>query len=341
MDVVRFQDEHTSSWDRFVYQQETATFFHLTGWKRAVEKTFRYKAVYLLALENGDIQGVLPLFLIKSRLFGKFLVSTPFAVYGGICAISDEARRLLLEKAKTIAQEHDVDYLELRNRRPDPSALPLNDLYVTFLKPLPADPAECLLGLPRKARAAVRQGIKYDLRFEVNLNRLKEHYQLNAIQMRRLGSPVLPYSWFQCLAGEFKDQSTILSVRYRGKLVASVFVFLFRDTVLPYYSGSLQEYNRYQTSNFMYLKLMEFGVEHGYKIFDFGRSRKATGPYSFKKNQGFVPQPLFYQYYLHRTDSIPNVNPSNPKFDFPKRIWQKMPLPLTKWLGPKLVRAIP
>jgi len=175
----------------------------------------------------------------------------------------------------------------------------------------------------------------------VTVDRLKEHYQLHAIQMRRLGSPVLPYSWFQYLAREFKDQSTILSVRYRGELVASVFVFLFQDVVLPYYSGSLQEYSRYHINNFMYLKLMEFGVENGYKVFDFGRSRKGTGPYSFKKNQGFVSQPLFYQYYLNRATQIPNVTPSNPKFDFPKRMWQKMPLPLTKWLGPKLIRTIP
>jgi FemAB-related protein (PEP-CTERM system-associated) len=278
---------------------------------------------------------------VKSRLFGKFLVSTPFAVYGGVCARTDEARTLLLEMAQQVAREQNVDYLELRNLRPDPSDLRLSDLYVTFSKPLPADPAECLQDLPRKARAAARQGIKNNLKSEVNLNKLKEHYELNAIQMRRLGSPVLPFSWFQCLAAEFKDQSTVLSVSYRGKLVASVFAFLFRDTVLPYYSGSLQEYNRYQTNNFMYLKLMEFGVENGYKIFDFGRSRKNTGPYSFKKNQGFTPQPLFYQYYLNRADDIPNVNPSNPKFDLPKRVWQKMPLPLTKWLGPKLARAIP
>jgi FemAB-related protein (PEP-CTERM system-associated) len=341
MEIIEFRDEHTSSWDRFVYQQEKATFFHLTGWKRVVEGVFRHRSRYLLAQERGEITGILPLFLIKSRLFGKFLVSVPFAVYGGICALHDDARAGLLERAKEIAQEQEVDYLELRNLRPDPSTLSLNDLYVTFMKPLPSDPAQCLRELPRKARAAARQSVEYGLKCEVSLGRLKEHHHLNAIQMRRLGSPALPFSWFQSLAQEFKDQSTILSVKYRGKLVASVFVFLFRDAVLPYYSGSLQEYNRYHTSNFMYLKLMEFGVENGYKIFDFGRSRKGTGPYSFKKNQGFDSRPLFYQYYLNRVTQIPNVTPSNPKFDYPKRIWQKMPLPVTKWLGPKLVRAIP
>jgi FemAB-related protein (PEP-CTERM system-associated) len=341
MEVIAFREEHASSWDRFVETQKGATFYHLTGWKRAVEKLFHHRSFYFSAQVNGKIQGILPLFLINSRLFGRFLVSTPFAVYGGVCALNDEARVLLLEKAQEIARQQDVDYLELRNLRPNPSDWPFNDLYVTFIKSLPSNPAECLSCLPRKARAAARQGIKHNLQYEVSMDRLEEHYQLHAIQMRRLGSPVLPFSWFQYLAQAFKNKSILLSVKYGQKIVASVFVFLFRDQILPYYSGCLQEYNRYQVNNFMYLKLMEFGVQQGYKIFDFGRSRKETGSFYFKKNQGFVPQPLFYQYHLHRADRMPNLNPSNPKFDFPKRIWQNMPLSVTKWLGPKLIRGLP
>jgi FemAB-related protein (PEP-CTERM system-associated) len=341
MEIVPFQDEHADDWDRYVYEHDKSTFFHLSGWKRAVESIFHHQPFYILAREGGDIRGILPLTLIRSRLFGKFLISTPYAVYGGICAQDDEVRARLLERAMEIAREQAVDYLELRNLTSDPADLPRSDLYFTFIKPLPSDPAACLPALPRKARAAVRQGIKHGLQSEVTIDRLEQLYDLNSIQMRRLGSPGFPLAWFRCLAREFGEQTTILSVLYGEKVVASVFVFLFRDTVLPYYSGSLPEYNRYQINNFMYLKLMEFGAERGYKVFDFGRSRKDTGPFSFKKNQGFTPQPLCYQYYLHRRDEIPSINPSNPRFDLPKRIWQSMPLSITKWLGPKLIRGIP
>jgi FemAB-related protein (PEP-CTERM system-associated) len=341
MDILQLRDEQYDAWDRFVYRHQDATFFHLSGWKKAVQAVFGHTPFYLYALDNGEIQGILPLFLIRSRLFGKFLVSTPYAVYGGVCARDDEIRRKLFEKAKEIAGEQDVDYLELRNLRPDALDLPRSDLYVTFMKDLPEQTGECLPWLPRKARAAVRQGIKHGLEHEVSINRLEELYQLNSIQMRRLGSPGLPLFWFRRLIDEFQDQVTILSVIYQGRVVASVFVFLFRDVISPYYSGALPEFYRYQTNNFMYLKLMEYGVEKGYRVFDFGRSRKDTGPYSFKKNQGFTPQPLCYQYYLHRRDQIPNVNPSNPKFDLPKGIWKRMPLSLTQWLGPKLIRGLP
>ena len=117
MEIVEFRDEHADSWNQFVNQQDEGTLFHLTGWKRAVEKVFHHRSFYLLAREDGQIQGVLPLFLIKSRLFGRFLVSTPFAVYGGICASSERARAALHKKAAEVARQQGVDYLELRNRR--------------------------------------------------------------------------------------------------------------------------------------------------------------------------------------------------------------------------------
>jgi FemAB-related protein (PEP-CTERM system-associated) len=341
MKIVEYGDEHAERWDQFVLRQPTGTFFHLTGWKRVVEKVFGHQARYLLVLQDERVVAVLPLFLVSSRLFGRFLVSNPFAVYGGICAESEEARRLLIQRAERMAADLKVDYVEFRNRQTDRSGWPQSDLYVTFVESLPEEPEGCLQNLPRKARAAARQSIEGGLEADISLDQLDRHYELNAVQMRRLGSPGLPLAWFRALAEEFGDRSTILTVTLEGTPIASVFVFLFRDTVLPYYSGSLAQYNRYHPNNFMYLRLMEYGVRQGYHFFDFGRSRKDTGPYRFKKHQGFTPQPLYYQYYLHRVEEIPNVNPSNPKFDLPKSIWRKLPLRTTKWLGPKLVRGIP
>ena len=341
MEIVDYADEYAQRWDRFVLGQPTGTFFHLTGWKRAVQKSFGHQARYLLALREGEVAAVLPLFLVRSRLFGRFLVSNPFAVYGGICTDDEQARLLLIRQAERMAADLRVDYAEFRNRSPDPSPWPSSDLYSTFIEALPEDPQDCLENLPRKARAAARQSIGFGLQADISLDQLDRHYQLNAIQMRRLGSPMFPRAWFRELAREFNDQATILTVTHEGQPIASVLVFFFRDTVLPYYSGSLAEYNRFHPNNFMYLKLMEYGVRQGYRWFDFGRSRKDTGPYRFKKHQGFSPQPLHYQFYLYKAEEIPSINPSNPKFDLPKRIWQKLPLPITKWLGPKLVRGIP
>ena len=91
----------------------------------------------------------------------------------------------------------------------------------------------------------------------------------------------------------------------------------------------------------MYLKLMEYGVEHGYRYFDFGRSKKGTGSYHFKELHGFTPQPLYYQYYLNTADKIPDISPKNPKMQLAIKAWQKMPVWMTKIVGPVVSRLTP
>jgi len=93
--------------------------------------------------------------------------------------------------------------------------------------------------------------------------------------------------------------------------------------------------------NFMYWKLMEAAVARGLRRYDFGRSRVGTGAFSFKRNMGFEPVPLEYEYYLRGAAAIPSVNPSNPKYDRVKNLWRRLPVPLVKWFGPRLMKYLP
>jgi lipid II:glycine glycyltransferase (peptidoglycan interpeptide bridge formation enzyme) len=85
--------------------------------------------------------------------------------------------------------------------------------------------------------------------------------------------------------------------------------FYFRDEVLPYYAGDDVSARQLAANDFKYWELMRRSCERGLKIFDYGRSKQGTGSYSFKKNWGFEPQPLFYEYCLYSRDSIPQNNP--------------------------------
>ena len=80
--------------------------------------------------------------------------------------------------------------------------------------------------------------------------------------------------------------------------MAGVMSFYYRDTVLPYYGGSIPEARNLSPNNFMYWKLMSRAGEKGCKYFDFGRSKQETGTFNFKRHMGFEPISLPYQYYL-------------------------------------------
>lgn len=317
-------------------------FWHSPGWMRAVRATFPIQDYSLVARRDGRVVGVLPLGLCETLTLNQNLVSVPFGVYGGPAGDDTEIENALVEHAKVFADRERVGCLELRQRDARIGGLPESDLYVTFERELPADPDGALLMLPRKARAAARQGRdKFHLDFDEGLWFLDDFYSLFSQNKRHLGSPPLPKAFFEQLRDEFKDNIFLHIVRSDVKPIAGVLSFRFRDHLLPYYSGGLAEFEPMQCNNFLYWKLMEWGVARGFKYFDFGRSRRDSGPFHFKKNQGFEPQNLHYAYYLVRSGAIPRFNPSNPAFDLPRKVWQRLPLPVHEWLGERISRFLP
>jgi FemAB-related protein (PEP-CTERM system-associated) len=125
-----------------------------------------------------------------------------------------------------------------------------------------------------------------------------------------------------------------------GRPLSSVLSFYFRDEVLPYYAGDAEAARELAANDFKYWELMRRAAARGYRLFDFGRSKVGTGSFSFKKNWGFVPQPLSYEYRLYRRDEVPQNNPLNPKYRAFIALWRRLPRPVANALGPHIVRNL-
>ena len=326
-------------WDAFVEACPEATFFHRAGWQEVIERAFGHHTHYLYAECEGRVTGVLPLGHIRSRLFGNALISSPFGVYGGIAAEDELARQQLESAACVLAQELGVDYLELRNREARRPDWPTKQLYVTFRKAIDPDPEKNLLAIPRKQRAMVRKGIKAGLEsaFDPTVERF---YRAYSESVRSLGTPVFSRRYFEILREVFSEQSTILTVTHRGELVSSVLSFYFRDEVLPYYGGGTALARQLKGNDFMYWELMRHSCERGVRVFDYGRSKQGSGSWSFKKNWGFEPSPLHYEYHLVRATQMPDLSPMNPKYRLFINTWKRLPLPVTRLVGPLLARNL-
>ena len=326
-------------WDSYVQQSSEATFFHQAGWKDVIETAFGHKTYFLYAENNGEITGLLPLVQVNSLLFGNTLVSTAFCVYGGIVA-NDEQTYLELDKeACRLAVELGVDCLEMRNRVQKTPERPYKELYVTFRKELDADIEKNMQAIPRKQRAMVRKGIEAGLTSSIDdgVDRLHLAYSES---VRNLGTPVFSKKYFQTLKDVFGEQCEVLTIDLNGQLVASVMSFYFKDQVLPYYGGGTGLARNLKGNDFMYWEVMRRAVEKGIKIFDYGRSKIGTGSYSFKKNWGFIPEPLFYEFYLVKADALPDINPLNPKYKIFIAAWKRLPVPVSQMLGPWLSKYL-
>jgi len=327
-------------WDEFVFACPEATFFHRAAWQGIIKDVFRHSTYFFYAEEEGEIQGVLPVAHVKSRLFGNSLIALPFAVYGGVAASNAKATLALEEEAQKLAKKLGVDHLEFRNTKPQHTDWPMQDLYVTFRKEILPDVEANMLAIPRKQRAMVRKGIKNGLVSTVDRN-TDRFFKLFADNVHRHGTPAMPKRYFDTLLQVFGKDCEVLTVTGPdGQLLSSVLSFYFRDEVLPYYAGDDESARHLAANDFKYWELMRRACERGLKLFDYGRSKEGTGPYAFKKNWGFEPQPLHYEYCLYKRDAIPQNNPNNPKYKLFIAAWQRMPIGLANWLGPHIVRNL-
>lgn len=338
--VIRGLDNASlARWDCFVESHAKATFFHKSGWKRVIEEAFGHRTYFFYAQEDGRVVGVLPLAHVKSVLFGSSLVSTPFCVYGGILAESKEVSDTLRLHACELAKELNVDSLELRHQQHSESDWLRKELYVTFKKSITPEPEEVLLSIPNKQRAVVRKGIKSGLSSGEGWHGRRMH-NVYSESVRNLGTPVFTRYYFDILRDEFGDDCRSLMIQHKGIDVAGVLSFYFKDQVLPYYAGSTNASKGLHAHGYMYWALMKNASEQGYRTFDFGRSKTDTGSYSFKKNWGFKPEPLYYEYHLVNSDTIPNVNPTNPKYELLIKAWKNLPLPVANTIGPWLAKSL-
>jgi FemAB-related protein (PEP-CTERM system-associated) len=342
MNIVEYNNTMQAQWDAYVLHHEQGTLFHLTSWQRIIARAFGYKPHYLAATEDGSVRGVLPLFMVSNPLMGRALISTPFAVYGGICASDQAAHDALLNAASNLAHEHKVEYLELRLREGAPaSGFETKNLYVTFQTAIEPDADRLLKGLPRDTRYMIRKGQKAGLQATRGNQQVDTFYEIYAQSVRNLGTPVFSKKFFRIILEELGGDAEISVIWHGETAVASVLSFRFRDWILPYYGGSTLAGRNCAANNFMYWELLESARQRGIRNFDFGRSKLGTGSYDFKSDWNMQERPLPYQFHLVRRREMPNFSPANPRFKRVTELWKRIPFPVTKFIGPALVKLFP
>ncbi len=341
--VVPLSPERHGEWNEYALAHAEGTLFHTTAWRDSVKEAFGHADVYLAAVRGGRIVGILPMFLVASRLTGRRLVSVPYGVGGGIIAEDDQAVAALFESAKRMAGERGCSIIDLRSERAVVASLPVVDGYALFRRELPDEPGEVLAWLPRKARAAARNARnKYRLTVSFGDEHLETVWRLHSMSMRRLASLTYPLEFLEHLITNLPDRHWISLVQWDGRPVAGLVTFLFGERVMPYFIGATADARRCSAANFIYLTVMERGVEHGYRVFDFGRSRRDnTGSYDFKRFNGFEPKPLQYQYYTQPGHAPSDLSPDNPRYRLVRRMWPHMPLWVSQTVGARLARHFP
>jgi FemAB-related protein (PEP-CTERM system-associated) len=334
-------------WDAYVREHDAASLFHLFAWRNVFRRTYGHATHYLMALERGGdarVRGVLPLVHFKHAIFGNHLVSLPFVDGGGVLASNPDVEGILLAEAARLGREVGAATIELRQDRPladSSSSAGVRADKVRMLLSLPDSSRMLLKSFKSKLRSQINIPLKEGLASSIGGQELiADFYKVFLVNMRDLGSPVHSMNLMRHVLDEFPERSRIVVVYRSREPVASALVVGCGDTLRNPWASSLRRYARLGPNMLLYLRMLELACDSGYRIFDFGRSTIGEGTFRFKEQWGARPAPLHW--YGISVDGRPleAERERTERFRGASRYWSKLPLFVTRIIGPSIRKHI-
>ena len=326
-------------WDAYVNGHPECTSYHRWSWKLVFEKVFDWPAIYLLAVQDDVVRGILP--LIRQRCcLRTYLSSMPHLKGGGIVADNAEVENLLFEAATDATRLADAKYLELRHVTPHELPTVIRQDKVAAVLPIDADSERRLQRLDKKTRNLVRKSLTFGMTIEFGRSELlREFYEIYRQNMHDLGSPAYSRRFFSEILNRFPGESQVCVARMGDKEVAAGFLIGFRNTLEAAWASSYREFLHIKPNMFLYWNILSFAADRGYHYLDFGRSSRHSGTFDFKLQWGAVPHDLYWSYWLNHQAVVSKSRAGG--MQMASRIWRRLPIAVTNALGPTLIRHIP
>lgn len=336
-----------SVWDEFVEANKSSTMEHLSGWKDVIERSYGLKSYYLQIVEKDELLGILPLVSINSRIFGRQLVSMPFLDCGGICVKDGGDTKDIVDRfingVLALSKELRADLVDLRHLYDLNLGWKTSLQRVNMVMELKSDEDSMWKALTSERRNRIRKSKKNELETSFyGLDAIDEFYNILAVNMRDLGSPVHSKEFFINIMKVFENRTKIIVVNQGSKPIGAAICFFFKDTISVPWVSSLRDSFRLYPNNILYWEVIRYGCNHGYKHFDFGRSSIGSGTFEFKKQWGAKPVQLYWNYYNtgKNTENVNHDISGSMKYQLALKIWQKIPVSLSKIIGPGIRKFI-
>lgn len=325
------------AWDSFILRAPDGTLAHRWAWLGIVSETYGHKVIPLAAVRGGALVGVLPLVEMRSRLFGRHLVSMPFLDTGGLCTAGDrDADEALVSAAIELARVNSL-HLELRHAADRSIPLEPSRRKVTMVVDLSDGENALWKKVDGNRRTQVRKARRAGLTASVHGSEaLADFYRILAANLRDLGSPVHRREFFWRLMEAFGDDARIVLVRYDGRAVGSALVLFQGDWAGMPWSASLRSLFRIAPSQLLYWHALCHAIARGCRVFDLGRSTPNSGTYGWKQEWSAEPVQLFW----HRLPGDPPDSDIE-RWQWGTEVWRRLPVPVASIIGAAVRGGLP
>ena len=328
-------------WNKYVEAHPASCIYHFFDFKSIIEQSFSHKALYFAAFDHQHtIVGIMPLIHTKSSLFGSYMTSIPYFNYGGPLSDNKSVEEQLIQHALSCSQQQRASHVEIRESAPRKNMPSKTDKMSLFLA-LPESKEQLWKDIGTKVRAQIKKGQKNQLLFKVGKHELlDDFYKVFSINMRDLGTPVYSKLFFRNILSS-KLNTTLAVQYYQGSPISCAFLMSYKDCLEIPWASTLRQTNKLNSNMVLYWNILQYACDNGYGFFDFGRSSKEAPTFKFKSQWGAKPAQLHWHYLLPDSQTLPNLNPGNPKLKLAIWCWSKLPLFIANTIGPLLARSLP
>ena len=334
-------------WNKYVLSKKDGSIFHMFEWSYIIKAVYGHKPLFLVAVNQDNVVGILPLILIKVPIIGSKFVSIPFFDYAGILSDSPEVTTCLLNKAIRIAYKFKSKSIEIRQAYPLP--LDTDNCFSKYTRKvrmvkslINTSPESLMLSFKSKLRSQIKRPLKEGIYVKIGgMELLKDFYKVFSTNMKDLGSPVHSYKLMYMIFKYFSTYSRIFVAYYKKIPISCAFTLGLKDTLENPWASSLKRYNKFSPNMFLYWKMLEYACKKGFSYFSFGRSSYGSGTYRFKKQWGTEEIPLYwYKYSYYPSDEDKNIIDVKEKYKMFVKLWKKMPIFFANFFGPFIRKYI-
>lgn len=343
MKILELKNTNNERWNHFVAQHDNGTIYHLHEWRKLIQELFGHETYYFYTeTDSGEITGALPLIRLKSRLFGDYMVSMPYVNYGSAIGDSRETEKALMHHASKLGNDLGISHIEFRDVHEESQFRSVRTDKVAMILDLPDEEEILWQSLGSKRRAQIKRPLRENPQVtHGGVELLDDFYTVFSTNMRDLGTPVYPKLFFGKILDAFPANCHLVIIRHNNKPVCAGFLLAYKKTIEIPWASSLQEVNPLGMNMLLYWEVIKYAISAGYQHFDFGRSTIDSGTYRFKKQWGAQMKQLYWHYWLSDGQELPQLSPSNTKYKFAIAAWKKMPVFMTKFIGPGIVKNLP
>jgi hypothetical protein len=296
MKIIRLLDERL--WQKFVDGHPLGNIFHTPEMFQVFARTEGHQPTLWAAVDHSDRPLALLLPVQITLIDGPLRrFTTRAVVYGSVlCVPGPEGREALRALLLAYKQEtkKDVLFTELRNLS-DLSAMQsiLSDCgfvyedHLNYLIDLNRPLEKVMQGIGSRTRKHIRRGLRKQevlVKEITEQSQIKVCYDLIKRSYISAGVPLADQSLFEAAFEVLSPQNMVKFwlARVDEAYVAASVELLYKDVIYGWYGGVDRAYAKYVPGELLMWHILRWGVENGYKVYDFGGAGKPDEEYGVR-----------------------------------------------------------